>query len=124
MRISIVSIALFLASIGLFGIIAYNVKKRTQELGIRMALGAQSFNIQWMILKESGRLLLMGTLLGIVFSINVHYLMRSKISISTENLLANYTLACVILAGVALIASYIPARWASKVDPMAALRAE
>jgi ABC-type antimicrobial peptide transport system permease subunit len=120
----LVGIVLVLACIGLFGIISFNVQRRTQEMGIRMALGARPGKLQIMILKESGILVLTGMVVGITLSANIHYLLKSHIMLSPDNLILDYAIACAILGLVTVVSSYMPARWASKVDPMEALRTE
>jgi predicted permease len=117
-------LALLLGIVGLYGVIAYSVSQRTREIGIRMALGAECKSVYQLILKEAGRLTAFGIALGLVFSMGAAWLMRALL-FGTEPWDAP-TLAGVtaLLSCSALLASYIPARRATRVDPMTALRCE
>ena len=118
------SLALLLGTIGLYGLVAYSVSQRTQEIGIRMALGAQRSNVLQMVLAQGVRLIVPGVVIGIVAGLLVAYLMRSMLfGVQTWDP-AIFVLVTALLALVTLIASYIPARTATKVDPMVALRYE
>jgi macrolide transport system ATP-binding/permease protein len=117
-------LALFLGSIGLYGLVAYSVSQRTQEIGIRMALGAQRSNVLKMILRQGLRLMVPGIVIGAVAAVLAAYLVRSMlfgVTIADPLIFAAVT---AILAVVTLLASFIPARQATKVDPMVALRYE
>jgi macrolide transport system ATP-binding/permease protein len=117
-------LALLLGSIGLYGLVAYSVSQRTQEIGIRMALGAQRANVLTLILLEGVRLIVPGAIVGVLAAIGSGYLMRSMLFGVTAwdpGILAAVT---GVLAAVTLLASFIPARQATKVDPMVALRYE
>jgi len=118
------AMALLLGAVGLYGVIAYSVSQRTREIGVRMALGAQRSSVYHLILKEAGRVMLLGILSGAVCSVITAGLMR-KLLFATEPWDAG-TLAAVtaVLAASALFASYLPARRAASVDPVQALRAE
>ncbi len=117
-------IALLLGTIGLYGLVAYSVSQRTQEIGIRMALGAQRGNVLKMVLAQGVRLIVPGVAAGIVAAMLVSYLMRSMLFGIHSWDPAIFVAVTVILAIVTLAASYIPARTATKVDPMVALRYE
>jgi len=118
------ALALVLGVVGLYGVIAYSVSQRTREIGVRMALGAQRTSVHQMILKEAGRLTLVGILLGLIGAVAASMLMRSLLfGVSSWDL---PTLAAVAigLGSASLFASYIPARRAARVDPIVALRCE
>ncbi|MHC4520074.1 MAG: ABC transporter permease [Planctomycetota bacterium] len=117
-------LALFLASIGVYGTTAYTVSRRTQEIGIRMALGARGGDVLWTVLWQGLRLTCMGVALGLAGAVAATRLIRSLLyDISPTDPL---TFVCVslLLAGVAPLATYVPARRASRIDPMQALRYE
>jgi macrolide transport system ATP-binding/permease protein len=118
------AMALLLGAVGLYGVIAYSVSQRTKEIGVRMALGAQRSSVYQLILKEAGRLMIVGLLAGSICSVITASMMR-KLLFGTEPWDAG-TLAGVaaVLAASALLASYIPARRAASVDPVEALRSE
>ena len=118
------ALALLLGVVGLYGVIAYSVSRRTREIGVRIALGAQRSTVYGLILKEAGWLIAVGIAAGLMGSIVAATLAR-KLLFSTQAWDVP-TLAAVAagLAASALLASYIPARRATKVDPMVALRYE
>lgn len=116
--------ALALAAIGVYGITAYAVSQRSQEIGIHIALGAQSSDVLKAVVGQAGKLAAAGLALGLTGSFIATRVIRSLLyEISPTDPL---TLACItlLLAGVALLASYLPARRAAKIDPMQALRYE
>lgn len=118
------SLALLLGTIGLYGLVAYSVSQRTQEIGIRMALGAQRSNVLQMVLTQGVRLIVPGVGIGIAAALLAAYLMRSMLfGVQTWDPMI-FVLVTALLAVVTLAASYIPARAATKVDPMVALRYE
>jgi ABC-type antimicrobial peptide transport system permease subunit len=117
-------LALLLGSIGLYGLVAYSVSQRTQEIGIRMALGAQRANVLTLILLEGVRLIVPGAIVGVLAAIGAGYLMRSMLFGVTAWDPAILAVVTGLLAGVTMLASFIPARQATKVDPMVALRYE
>jgi predicted lysophospholipase L1 biosynthesis ABC-type transport system permease subunit len=118
------SLALMLGTIGLYGLVAYSVSQRTQEIGIRMALGAQRSNVLQMVLSQGVRLIVPGVAIGIVAALVAAYLMRSMLfGVQTWDPVI-FVVVTALLALVTLVASYIPARSATKVDPMVALRYE
>jgi predicted permease len=118
------SLALLLGTIGLYGLVAYSVSQRTQEIGIRMALGAQRSNVLQMVLAQGVMLIVPGVAIGIVAAVLAAYLMRSMLFGVQSWDPAIFLLVTALLAVVTLAASYIPARAATKVDPMVALRYE
>jgi macrolide transport system ATP-binding/permease protein len=118
------AMALLLSVVGLYGIIAYSVSQRTREIGVRMALGAQRSSVCQLILKEAGWLTAGGIVVGILCSLGVGTLMSSLL-FGVHSWDVATLLAVASLLGVsALLASYIPARRAAKVEPMVALRYE
>jgi len=117
-------LALSLACIGLYGVLTYNVVKRTNEIGIRMALGARTEGILWMVLRESLLLLAAGIAVGIPATIGVARIVRSQLFGLSSFDAATFMTAIGAIAIVILIAAYLPARRAAKVDPMVALRYE
>jgi macrolide transport system ATP-binding/permease protein len=117
-------LALLLGTIGLYGLVAYSVSQRTQEIGIRMALGAQRSNVLQMVLAQGVRLIVPGVVIGIAAAIVVANLMRSMLFGIRSWDPAIFLTVSIVLAVVTLGASYIPARTATKVDPMVALRYE
>jgi ABC-type antimicrobial peptide transport system permease subunit len=118
------AVALTLATVGLYGLLSYSVARRTQEIGVRVSLGAQRSDVLRLILGEGARLALIGIVLGIVASLAVTRLMSSLLfGIKPSDPLTFITVAA-LLSLVALFASYVPARHAMRVDPMVALRYE
>ncbi len=118
------TIAVLLAAIGIYGVIAYNVAQRTREIGIRMALGAQRSQMLTMVLRQSLTLVAIGIVLGVVTALAATRLLATLLYGVGANDLTTYVLVITLLGGSALLASYIPARRAMKIDPMVALRYE
>ena len=118
------AMALLLSVVGLYGIIAYSVGQRTREIGVRMALGAQRSSVCQLILKEAGWLTAGGIVLGILCSLGAGTLMGSLLFGVRSWDIATLLAVAVLLGVSALLASYIPARRAAKVEPMVALRYE
>jgi predicted permease len=118
------ALALMLAGIGLYGLIAYAVTQRTHEIGIRMALGAERGAVLRMILTQGAALAASGLVLGVMTSLALGRLVVSLLFGVTATDVATYVWVSMVLAAVALLAAYIPARRASRVDPMVALRSE
>jgi predicted permease len=118
------SLALMLGTIGLYAMIAYSVSRRTREIGVRMAMGARRDLIYRLILSEAGRLAVFGLLLGAILSIGAGKLMGKLLfGVNFWDLPTLLAVSAVLLSS-ALLASYIPARRAAKVDPVVALRYE
>jgi predicted permease len=117
-------LALLLGTIGLYGLVAYSVSQRTQEIGIRMALGAQRGNVLQMVLTQGVRLIVPGVAIGIAAALLVSYFMRSMLFGIHSWDPVIFAVVTAVLALVTLAASYLPARTATKVDPMVALRYE
>ena len=115
---------MFLAAVGLYGVIAYLVYRRSHEVGIRMALGASRGNILALMLGQGVRLALIGTVVGTVVGFGVARILASNLyGVTAHDPLTFIVTGCVVTV-IALLASYIPARRAAKVDPMVALRYE
>jgi putative ABC transport system permease protein len=117
-------IALFLAAIGIYGVMAYSVAQRTQEIGVRMALGARPLHVLRLIFQQSLGMLLMGTVIGLAGAFALTRLMRTLLFEITATDPVTYVSVIGLLTVVALLACYIPARRAAKVDPLIALRYE
>ena len=115
-------LALSLASIGLYGIIAYSVNQRRREIGLRMALGATATNVLGLILRQGMVLVLTGVVLGLAVALPVGRLISGMLFGLNASDPLSVLGAAVVLLLVALLACYLPARWASHVDPSVALR--
>ncbi len=121
---SFAGVAMILAGIGIYGVIAYSVAQRTREIGIRMALGAQRADVVQMILRQSMCVIGIGLGIGLCCAFGLTHWMGSLLyGVSTHDL-SIHGLVLVLLGGTGLVASYIPARRAMEVDPMIALRYE
>jgi ABC-type antimicrobial peptide transport system permease subunit len=117
-------LALLLASIGLYGILSYGVASRTKEIGIRMALGARSREVLSLILREALLLVLVGVLLGLPVVFGATRFASSLLFGLTPTDPLSLGVAALLLFAVAFVAGYLPARRATKVDPLVALRYE
>ena len=117
-------LALVLTAIGLYGVVTYSVTQRTRELGIRMALGAQRRDVFRLVLRKGLILVAWGSAIGLVACYWLSRLVSNQLYGISPNDPATLLSVAVLLVGVALLASYIPARRATKVDPLVALRYE
>jgi putative ABC transport system permease protein len=117
-------LALGLAAIGIYGLIAYSVGQRTHEIGIRMAMGARNQDILQMIFREGLKMTVIGAAIGLALSIPLPEVFEAMLSDTHVHEPSLYFLVPIVILGVATMATYIPARWAARVDPMNALRQE
>ena len=117
-------LALLLASIGLYGTMAYAVARRTNEIGIRMALGAARGDVLWMILRQSVILIAAGLALGLPLAVASTRWIKSYLFGIPAMDAVGIGAAIALLVGVSMLAGYVPARRATKVDPLSALRYE
>jgi predicted permease len=118
------ALATLLAAIGLYGVMSYTVARRTREIGIRMALGAERNSVMWLVLKEVALMVGIGVGVGLPLAVALSRIVQSQLfDLSAHDPIA-LVAAAVILASVAVAAGYLPARRATRVDPMLALRYE
>ena len=116
--------ALLLSSIGIYGVVAYTVSRRTREIGVRMAVGASPLDILKLVLGQSMTIILLGVFFGLVGAFAVTRLMKSLLFGVTGTDPVTFASVSLLLCSVALLASYVPARRAARIDPMMALRCE
>jgi ABC-type lipoprotein release transport system permease subunit len=117
-------LGLFLAALGLYGVIARVVVQRTPEIGVRVALGAQARDVVWLVLRTGLRLTLLGTGIGLLGAVLIGWGLSKVVpNTSVSESLLNTAVAAILIP-VGLLACWLPARRAAKVDPMVALRAE
>lgn len=118
------ALALLLACIGLYGVMSYNVARRTHELGVRVALGARSQDVVWLVMKETLLVIAPGAAIGLAAALATTRLISSLLFGLAANDPATIAAATALMIGVAALAGYLPARKASRVAPMEALRHE
>jgi putative ABC transport system permease protein len=116
------SLALVLAAVGVYGVVAYSVAQRTHEIGVRMAIGARPADVRRMVLADGGRLALVGVAIGTVLALVAARVLRGLLFHVSASDPATFVAVGGALIVVATLASYIPARRATRVDPMVALR--
>ncbi|HEX6731652.1 MAG TPA: FtsX-like permease family protein, partial [Pyrinomonadaceae bacterium] len=117
-------LALLLAAIGLYGVMAYAVVRRTKEIGIRMALGAQPGSVRRMVMRETLRLVIVGVLIGVPTAFAATRLISSLLYGLTPNDPITVSVAILVIVVSAILAGFLPARTASRVDPLIALKYE
>jgi putative ABC transport system permease protein len=118
------ALALALAAVGIYGVMAWSVSQRTREIGIRMALGAEADDVLKLVLKQGMKLALLGIVVGVAASLAFMKVMKSMLFGLSASDPLTYALVVSLMAMVALLACYIPARRATRVNPMVALRTE
>jgi putative ABC transport system permease protein len=116
------AVAVFLAAIGLYGVVGYSVSQRTQEIGVRMAIGAERKHVLGMVVGGGMKLALVGVVLGLGAALGLSKLLRTLLFQIEPIDTASYALTAAALLAIALLACYVPARRATHVDPIVALR--
>ena len=118
------TLALILGAVGIYGTISYVVARRTREIGIRMALGARAADVRRMVVAQGGRVALIGVVIGLVAAVYAARWLESLLFEVTARDPMVFGVVSLVMIGVALFASYLPARRASAVDPVEAIRVE
>jgi len=118
------ALALVLGVVGIYGVLSFLVSRRTQEIGIRLALGAQSHDVLWLVMKEGAKFSIIGIAMGVISALALTRLLSSELYGVSPLDLVTFLGAASVMAIVTLLACYIPARRAMRIDPMVALRLE
>src|SRR5436309_7752322 len=118
------AVGLLLAALGIYGVLAYSVARRTREIGIRMAVGAERRHVLALVIAEGGRLVAIGTVLGVVAAFWLTWLIRHLLFDVSPSVPRVFAAVVLLLLAIALLACWLPARRAAKIDPMEALRYE
>jgi ABC-type antimicrobial peptide transport system permease subunit len=122
--VTFAGLALLLGMIGIYGVLSFLVSKRTREIGIRMALGAQRRDVLLLIIKEGAKFSFVGVVLGVVGALGVTRLLASQLHGVSATDPITYAAVAIAMTVVTLLACYIPARRAMRIDPLVALRYE
>jgi ABC-type antimicrobial peptide transport system permease subunit len=117
-------LATLLAAIGLYGVMAYAVARRTREIGIRVALGAERRNVLWLVMREVAVLSVIGVAIGLPTAYVLGRFIESQLYGITANDALTLSFATILLSAVSLLAGYVPAERATRIDPLIALRYE
>jgi len=117
-------LALLLAAIGIYAVVSYSVAQRTREIGVRMALGADRVAVLTMVLRQGMKLAIAGLSIGVIAAFAITRVLRSLLYATSSTDLLSYVATSAVLMAVVALACYVPARRATKVDPLAALRYE
>jgi ABC-type antimicrobial peptide transport system permease subunit len=117
-------LAMILAATGIYGVMSYSVAQRTQEIGVRMALGARPLDVLLLVVRQGMMLVLIGVVVGLAGALVLTRVMSSLLFAVTERDPVTFVVVAALLIAVAFIACFVPARRATKVDPLLALRYE
>jgi ABC-type antimicrobial peptide transport system permease subunit len=117
-------VALFMATLGLYGVLSYSMTRRANEIGIRMALGASRMNVTAMVLREALSMVAIGAVIGLPSALALGTLIRTQLYGLTTFDPAAMTTAIAVTLSAAILAGYLPARRASRIDPMVSLRCD
>jgi putative ABC transport system permease protein len=117
-------VALALAAVGTYGVLSYSVEQRTQEIGVRMALGARGSQVLGMVLAQGAGLVVVGLILGVVLALALQRVLAGMLFGVAATDPTIFASVVVVLAAVSLIACYLPARRATRISPLVALRYE
>jgi ABC-type antimicrobial peptide transport system permease subunit len=115
-------LAIVITGVGLFAVVSYLVRERTKELGLRMAMGARRSNVMKLVLGQSLKLALVGTGIGLALTYTVVRLMKSMMYAIHPNDPATLVVVALLVAAISMLAAYVPARRAARIEPLAALR--
>jgi putative ABC transport system permease protein len=114
--------ALLLSAVGIYGLIAYSVSHRTNEIGIRMAVGAQPRDVARLVLKQAASHTILGVAIGLAGALAVTQVLSGLLFEIRATDVATYAVICVLLSAIAMLAAYVPVRKATRIDPISALR--